>query len=86
MKMTKTGNSTFNEHIRGISNKALCRTIAQLRTNQSLYLHKVDASHNPSRLYPKQVHDTTNLFNCTHVPTQLTVVSSCIDSMQVVPL
>ena len=54
------------------------RTIAQLRTNKSLflksYLHKVDAKTHPSPLCPLcniHTHDTHHLFNCTHIRTTL---------------
>ena len=54
------------------------RTLAQLRTNKSLFLkvclHKVDAKTHPSPLGPlcnTHTHDTHHLFNCTHIRTTL---------------
>ena len=54
------------------------RTLAQLRTNKSLflksYLHKVDSKTHPSPLCPLcniHTHDTYHLFNCAHIRTTL---------------
>ena len=50
-------------------------TLAQLRTNKSLFLlHKVAAKTHPSPLCPLcniHTHDTLHLFNCTHIRTTL---------------
>ena len=54
------------------------RTLAQLRTNKTpslkTYLHKFDAKTHPSQLCPlcnTHIHNTHNLFNCTHIHTTL---------------
>ena len=54
------------------------RSLAQLRTNKSpflkSYLHKVDAKSHPSLLCPlcnTHIHNTHDLFNCTHIRTTL---------------
>ena len=49
----------------------------------------MDASHNLSPLCPlcnTQVHDTTNLFMCAHVPTHLTVLDLWTNPMQMILL
>ena len=55
-----------------------CRTLAQLSTKKSpflkSYLHKVDDKTHPSLLCPlcnTHIHNTHNLFNCTHIHTTL---------------
>ena len=55
------------------------RTLAQIRTNKSplllTYKHKIDPHTHPNPLYPlckTHDHDTSHLFNCTHIPTHLT--------------
>ena len=55
------------------------RTLAQIRTNNSplllTYKHKIDPHTRPNPLCPLYKihdHDTTHLFNCTHIPTHLT--------------
>ena len=56
------------------------RTLAQLRTNKSpllmTYRHKIDPDNFPSDLCPlcrRQPHDTGHLFDCTEIPTRLTI-------------
>ena len=73
--------------------KAHRRTLAQLRTNKSPFLHsylyKVDASNTPSPLCPlctTQTHDTTHLFSCPKLPTYLTVLDLWTNPAQVPPL
>ena len=57
------------------------RTLAQLRTNKSLfllsYLHKIDASTHPSSLCPlcrTHEHTTQHLFSCPQIPTTLSAL------------
>ena len=54
------------------------RTLSQLRTNKSTflksYLHKVDAKSHPPpvcSLCNTHIHNTHNIFNCTHIHTTL---------------
>jgi hypothetical protein len=55
------------------------RTLAQLRTNKcpllKSYLNKIDNTNNPEPDCPLcgEIHDTTHLFRCVHVPTGLGV-------------
>ena len=69
------------------------RTLAQLRTNKSLflksYLHKVDAGAHPSPLCPLcniHTHDTHHLFNCTHIRTTLSPLDLWTDPAGVTAL
>ena len=58
------------------------RTLAQLRAGKSpllkSYLHKVDSDNTPTDSCPlcnTHPHNTSHLFDCTHIPTQLTTLS-----------
>ena len=69
------------------------RTLAQLRTNKSpfflSYLHRIDASTHPLRLYPLcriHEHTTQHLFSCPQIHTTLSALDLWMDPFGVAVL
>ena len=69
------------------------RKLSQLRTNKSpllmIYLHKIDPANHPAANCPlcnDPNHDSLHLFNCTDIPTTLTVWDLWTDPVGVAAL